>query len=183
MSAEYPSLDGYIADFISRQHLFFVATAAAEGHVNLSPKGGTGTLRVIDGRTVAYLDLTGSGVETIAQVRELNRITLMWCAFEGAPNIVRVYGTARVITRGHPEWEVLYGEFPDHPGARAIIVVTAERISDSCGMAVPVLTYEADRDALDRWADAKDDQAMREYWQRRNSHSIDGLPGLDTQPN
>jgi predicted pyridoxine 5'-phosphate oxidase superfamily flavin-nucleotide-binding protein len=178
MANVYPTLDGYIADFIARQPMFFVATAAAEGHVNVSPKGGIGTLAVIDDHTIAYLDLTGSGVETIAHVRELNRITLMWCAFEGRPNIVRTYGTARVIPRGHAEWDEWYQRFPDNPGARAVIVVDVERISDSCGMAVPLMTYEQDRDALDRWAAARDEETLRDYRERKNSTSIDGYEGL-----
>lgn len=181
MSTVYPTLDGYIAEFIARQQMFFVATAAAEGLVNVSPKGGVGTVKVLGSHSVAYLDLTGSGVETIAHVRELNRITLMWCAFEGSPNIVRVHGTARVIPRGHEEWDDLYSQFPDNPGARAIIVVTVQRISDSCGMAVPLMTYDKDRDALDRWAAGKGADAMPEYWERKNSRSVDGLPGLVSQ--
>ncbi|WP_430866902.1 pyridoxamine 5'-phosphate oxidase family protein [Demequina aurantiaca] len=178
MSTVHPSLDGYIAEFIARQPMFFVATAAADGHVNVSPKGGAGTLRVIDGQRIAYLDLTGSGVETIAHVRELNRITLMWCAFEGTANIVRVYGTARVIPAGHPEWAEAYRHFPRHAGARAVIVVTAERISDACGLAVPLMEYQADRDGLERWADGKGEDGVREYWARRNAQSIDGFDGL-----
>lgn len=179
MSTAYPTLDGYIADFITRQPMFFVATAAEDGYVNVSPKGGAGTLRVIDGQTVAYLDLTGSGVETIAHVRKVNRITLMWCAFEGSPNIVRVHGSARVIPLGHADWDDAYAGFAPHPGARAIIVVTAERISDSCGMSVPLMTYEADRDALDRWAASKGPEGLREYRARKNAHSLDGFEGLD----
>jgi hypothetical protein len=178
MSTVYPSLDGYIADFIAQQKMFFVGTAAADGHVNLSPKGGVGTLAVIDSQTVAYLDLTGSGIETIAQVRAHNRITLMWCAFEGPPNIVRIHGTATVVTVDDPEWEEWYAHFPDNPGARAVIVVAAERISDSCGMAVPEMDYVRDRDQLDRWARSKGPSGVRDYWERKNTASIDGLQGL-----
>ncbi|WP_061966105.1 pyridoxamine 5'-phosphate oxidase family protein [Demequina aurantiaca] len=181
MPTEHQTLDGYLADFIARQHVFFVATAAADGHVNVSPKGGTDMLRVVDGRTVAYLDLTGSGIETIAHVRLVNRITLMWCAFEGKPNIVRVHGSARVIPKGHEEWDEAYAQFPDNPGARAVIVVTADRISDSCGMAVPFMTFESDRNALDRWASSRDGDAMNEYWGRKNARSIDGFEGLVLQ--
>jgi hypothetical protein len=178
VSTEYAGLDGYVARFIEAQPMFFVATAAATGYVNLSPKGGTGTLVVVDNSTVAYLDLTGSGVETIAHVRDNGRITLMWCAFEGAPNIMRVYGTARVVTRDSADWPEWAARFADVPGARAVVVVTAERIADSCGMAVPRMSYVEDRDELNRWADSKGDDALAEYRGRKNLVSIDGLPGL-----
>lgn len=180
MSATYPTLDGRIADFISSQPIFFVATAAPDGLVNVSPKGGTGTLKVMDGDTVAYLDLTGSGIETVAHVRAAHRITLMWCAFVGAPNIVRVHGTARVVAKGESEWEEWYAHFPDNPGARAVVIVTAERISDSCGMAVPLMDYVRDRDQLDRWALGKGESGLADYWERKNALSLDGLPGLPT---
>jgi Pyridoxamine 5'-phosphate oxidase len=178
MSTEYPGLDGYIADFIARQPMFFVATAATEGRVNVSPKGGAGTLAVVDDRTVAYLDLTGSGVETIAHLRENGRITLMWCAFEGPPNMVRVHGTGRVVEVDDPEFARWSALFADVPGARAVIIVAAERVSDSCGMAVPLMTYERDRDDLDRWARSKGTDGLRDYWARKNGRSLDGLPGL-----
>lgn len=180
MGTEYPTINAYLADFIAKQPMFFVATAAAEGHVNVSPKGGAGTLVVVDDRTVAYLDLTGSGSETIAHVRAVNRITLMWCAFEGAPNIVRVHGTARVITRDSDEWAEWSARFPDTPGARAVFVVTAERVSDSCGMSVPYLDYVGDRDDLNRWAVSRGEAALVEYRGRKNLESIDGLPAFTT---
>ncbi|WP_297081788.1 pyridoxamine 5'-phosphate oxidase family protein [uncultured Demequina sp.] len=178
MATEHDTLDGFIGDFIERQPMFFVATAAEDGMVNVSPKGGEGTLVVLDDRRVAYLDLTGSGSETIAHVRALNRITLMWCAFEGPPMIARVHGTADVITRDQAEWEGMAARFPDKPGARAIIVVTADRISDSCGMSVPLMAYERDRDQLDRWARGKGKDGLRDYWERKNAQSLDGLPAL-----
>ncbi len=178
MGTTYPNINGYIADFILKQPMFFVATAAADGHVNVSPKGGAGTLIVVDDQTVAYIDLTGSGSETIAHIRALNRITLMWCAFEGSPNIVRVHGTARVITRDTSEWPEWAARFPDTPGARAVFVITAERVSDSCGMGVPYLDYVGDREDLDRWARAKSSEVLVEYRNRKNLESIDGLPAF-----
>ncbi|WP_062073357.1 pyridoxamine 5'-phosphate oxidase family protein [Demequina sediminicola] len=178
MANEHDTLDGFIGDFISRQPMFFVATAAADGLVNVSPKGGDGTLVVLDSRRIAYLDLTGSGSETIAHVRALNRITVMWCAFEGPPMIARIHGRAEVITRDTPEWDEMASRFPDKPGARAIIVVTADRISDSCGMSVPLLEYRSDRDQLDRWARGKGDEGLRDYRDRKNATSLDGLPAL-----
>jgi hypothetical protein len=178
MATEHASLDGFIGDFIRRQPMFFVATAAADGLVNVSPKGGAGTLVVLDGHRVAYLDLTGSGSETIAHVRALNRITLMWCAFDGPPMIARIHGTAEVVTRDSALWGEMAALFPDLPGARAIVVVTAQRISDSCGMSVPEMAYEADRDHLNRWARGKGEEGLREYWDRKNATSLDGLPAL-----
>jgi hypothetical protein len=179
MGNVFPAINDYVAGFIAQQQMFFVATAAADGHVNVSPKGGQGTLVVVDETTVAYLDLTGSGSETIAHVRTLNRITLMWCAFEGPPNIVRVYGTARVVTRDSYEWAEWASRFPDVPGARAVVVVTADRVSDSCGMAVPYLDYRGDREDLTRWADSKGPEGLVEYRGRKNLDSIDGLPALE----
>lgn len=178
MSTEHPGLDGFIADFISRQHMFFVASAVADGFVNVSPKGGAGSLVVLDDQRVAYLDVTGSGAETIAHVRAMNRITLMWCAFEGPPMIVRIHGTARIITRDLDEWHEYAPLFPDRPGARAIYIVTADRISDSCGMSVPLMDFVQDRDHLDRWARGRSEDAMRDYWERKNATSLDGLPAL-----
>jgi hypothetical protein len=179
MGSTYPSINSYVARFIEKQPMFFVATAAADGHVNLSPKGGVGTLVVVDENTVAYLDLTGSGSETVAHIRSLNRITLMWCAFDGAPNIVRVQGTARVVTRDSAEWDEWAARFPDTPGARAVFVVTANRVSDSCGMAVPYLDYVGDRDDLTRWAQGKSIDDLMDYRARKNLESIDGLPAFE----
>ena len=159
--------------------MFFVATAAAEGRVNVSPKGGEGTLVVVDENTVAYLDLTGSGSETVAHVRALNRITLMWCAFDGVPMIARVQGTARVVTRDLDEWDRWAVLFPDEPGARAVIVVTAERVSDSCGMSVPLMDYVDDRDDLRRWAVSKGEAGLVDYRGRKNRESIDGIPAFE----
>jgi len=178
MSNVHETLEGFIADFIAKQHVFFVATAASDGLVNVSPKGGAGTFAVIDDRTVAYLDLTGSGAETVAHVAAQNRVTLMWCAFEGQPLIVRIHGTARVVVPADGEWDALSEHFVMHPGARAIVVVTAERISDSCGMSVPEMTFTGHRDALDRWATGKGPDGLAEYWDRKNRVSLDGLPAL-----
>ena len=175
MGTVYPEINSYLARFIAAQPMFFVATAAADGRVNVSPKGGAGSLIVVDEHTVAYQDRTGSGSETIAHIRALNRITLMWCAFEGSPTIVRIHGTARVVTRDSAEWDAWAPRFPANSGARAVFIVTAERISDSCGMGVPYLTYAGERDDLDRWADAKGPDALADYRARKNLESIDGF--------
>jgi hypothetical protein len=175
----YPEIDPQIAEFVRRQHVFFVATAplSTDGRVNLSPKG-LESLVVLDPHTVAYLDLTGSGVETIAHLRENGRITLMFCAFEGPPKILRLQGRGEVIEPQDAWWEALRARFPAHLGARAVIRVRVERIADSCGYAVPLMRFEGDRDQLARWAERKGPEGLREYRAMHNAESIDGLPGL-----
>lgn len=172
-------IDSEVEQFILQQHVFFVATApiAPEGHVNLSPKG-LDSFRVLDRRTVAYLDLTGSGVETIAHLKENGRITLMFCAFEGKPKIVRLYGRGEVLEPGHPEFGCLRVHFPSLPGARAIIRVRVEQVSQSCGYGVPLYQYVGQRRDLLLWADRKGSSGLRDYQLRHNQRSIDGLPGL-----
>ncbi len=180
MGKVHDRIDGALADWIARQHVFFVATAArsVEGTVNVSPKGSDGTLVITAPDRLAYLDLTGSGVETIAHVRENGRITLMWCAFEGPPRIVRVHGTGRVVTPDDADWDKLVGLFDPRPGQRAVIEITAGRISDSCGYAVPLMDFVAERTRLDEWAAARSDEQLAEYRATRNATSIDGLPGI-----
>jgi Pyridoxamine 5'-phosphate oxidase len=178
----FESLSPALADAVQSAPLFFVATAplAADGHVNLSPKGGD-TLRVLDERTVAYLDLTGSGIETIAHLRENGRITLMVCAFSGPPQIIRLYGRGEVLRRGDEGYDELADLFPDLPGARAVIRVALERVGSSCGYAVPFMRYEGERSRLDEWAEARGPQGLVEYRATKNAVSIDGLPGLDPE--
>jgi hypothetical protein len=178
----FESLSPALADAVQSAPLFFVATAplAADGHVNLSPKGGD-TLRVLDERTVAYLDLTGSGIETIAHLRENGRITLMVCAFSGPPQIIRLYGRGEVLRRGDEGYDELAGLFPDLPGARAVIRVALERVGSSCGYAVPFMRYEGERSRLDEWAEARGPQGLVEYRATKNAVSIDGLPVLDPE--
>jgi hypothetical protein len=166
-----------LAAWIDDQPMFFVATAPRDGHVNVSPKG-LDTLRVLGPRRVAYLDLTGSGVETISHLNENGRITFMWCAFSGKPNITRVYGTGTVHPLGTPGFDALAAHFPELPGRRSIVDVDVDRVSTSCGFAVPVLRYEGERDRLLDWARAKGDDGLVEYWANKNAASIDGLPGL-----
>jgi hypothetical protein len=179
----HENIDGRLAEFIAAQHMFFVATAPAEGHVNVSPKGMNGTFVVLDPLRVAYLDFHGSGAETIAHVRENGRITLMFCAFEGPPNIVRLHGTGRVIPLTDPSFdEMLTTHFPAAPdthGARSIIDVSVHRVSDSCGYSVPLMSYEGDRDLLLRWSAKKDSDGLAAYRKLKNAQSIDGLPALD----
>jgi hypothetical protein len=179
MGKTYDAIESDMAAFLGAQHVFFVATApmASDGHVNLSPKGGD-TFRVLDPRTVAYLDLTGSGIETIAHVRENGRIVLMFCAFAGPPKIVRLHGRGAVVEPYDPEYAGLVALFPPNLGARAVIRVSVERISDSCGYAVPLYAYEGDRDVLDKWADRKGEEGLAQYRAAKNATSLDGLKGL-----
>jgi hypothetical protein len=183
MGKIYERIDGRLRTWILRQPVVFVGTAPLDGggHVNVSPKGGAGTVAVVDEQTVAYLDFTGSGVETISHLRENGRITLMWCAFSGPPKIVRVNGRGSVVLPGSPEWASVATHFrgTDAPGVRAIIVVRAERISDSCGYGVPLMEFAGDRDTLDRWAAKKGHDGVATYQRDRNALSIDGLPGLE----
>ena len=182
MSKVYESIDDRLRAFLLEQPVFFVATApsGSGGHVNLSPKGGSGCLAVLDEHRIAYLDYTGSGAETIAHLRDNGRITLMACAFHGPPKIVRLHGRGRVVLPGEDDFDGLLAAFEVKParGLRAIIEIAAERISDSCGYQVPLMTYDGDRDLLERWAERKTDEDLDEYRRTRNGHSIDGLPAF-----
>src|SRR3954454_24316311 len=149
MGKRFAELDDDLRAFVARQHVFFVATAplAADGHVIVSPKG-LDTFRVLGPGTVAYLDLPGSGVETIAPLRENGRLTIMFCAFEGRPHILRLYGRGRVVEPGDPEWGGLIARFPEYSGARSVVVVEVERVADSCGFAVPLYEHRGERSRL-----------------------------------
>ena len=172
------ALDDRLIDWIAAQHVFFVASAPSEGgHVNLSPKGHD-TLRVLDPLRVAYLDLTGSGAETIAHTRDNGRLTIMLCAFEGPPQILRLFGTASAHPEGSPTFADLAPRFPHIRGRRSIVVLDIERIQTSCGYAVPVMAYQDERPTLQQWAARKDDDELAAYWADKNAHSIDGLPAL-----
>jgi hypothetical protein len=173
----YERISPALLGFIEQQHVFFVGSAPSEGgHVNVSPKG-LDSLRVLGERTVAYLDLTGSGIETVAHVRDNGRLTIMFCAFDGPPRIVRLQGTASVVAVGDAGFAELASRFPANRGARAVIVLEVDRIADSCGYAVPRYDYLGERDVLDRWVDRKSDDELRDYRLDRNAVSIDGAPG------
>lgn len=181
MGKVYPAIDGRLRDFLLAQPVFFVATAPTQGHVNVSPKGMRGTFVVLDGRRVAYLDYTGSGVETIAHLRDNGRITLMFCAFEGPPKIVRLHGRGEAVLPADPRFADLRRAFPEEHtehGLRSIILVDVERISDSCGFAVPLMQYVGERGLLTEWAQRKSAEELVAYRRQRNATSIDGLPGL-----
>lgn len=178
MGRTYDALDENLIDWIGRQHLFFVATAPLEGgHVNVSPKG-YDTFRVIDERTVAYLDLTGSGVETIAHLRDNGRLTLMFCAFDGPPQILRLYGRGEAITADDERFAPLVERFPALPGVRSVINLSIERVSSSCGYSIPLMTYEGERETLIEWADRRGPDGIDAYHAEKNATSIDGLAGL-----
>lgn len=179
MGKTYSCLNENIVKFIGQQHLFFVATAAVsnDGFVNVSPKG-LDTLRVLSHQRAVYLDLTGSGVETIAHLRENGRITLMFCSFERKPKILRVYGQGRVWVPGDEEYESLANLFPDYPGKRAVIDVHVKRAAESCGFGVPLYRFEGERSKLLEWAESKGQKGVDEYWRANNQSSIDGLAGL-----
>ena len=174
------AIDDQLASWICAQPVFFVATAplAGDGLLNLSPRG-LDCLSVLGPRTVAWVDGTGSGVETIAHLQENARIVLMWCAFTGPPKIVRVHGTGRVCLPGSPEYVDVLARHPDQPSPRAVIVVEAERISDSCGYGVPLMDLVAERDQMQRWAQSKGPDGIAAYQAQKNAVSLDGLPGLN----
>jgi hypothetical protein len=179
MSKIYEQLDDKLIDFIRRQKVFFVATAplSAGGSVNMSPKG-YDSLAIIDPRTVAYVDLGGSGIETHAHIRENGRVTLMFCAFEGPANILRLYGRGQAVAFNEPGFAAQMKRFPAFERARGIVTIHLDRVADSCGWGVPYFDYRGERDQLRRWVDAKpyDDWAERRL--SSNGLSIDGLPGL-----
>jgi len=181
MAKVFEQIDDQMAAWLIAQPMFVVATAplAADGLINASPKGGSGTFAVLGPTTVAYLDLTGSGVETIAHLRENGRIVLMFTAFDGRPQIVRLHGDGRVVERDDAEFDELAQRFPRNPGTRSVIVVDVDRVSDSCGYAVPRMDYIADRDVLDLWSAKKGPEGLEAYRAKHNAVSLDGLPGLD----
>jgi hypothetical protein len=187
MGRVHDSIDHRLAGWLERQPVFFVATAPLDpnGHVNCSPKGNRGELAILAPDQVAYLDETGSGIETVAHVRDNGRIVLMFCSFEGPPRIVRVHGRARVVTAGDPAFPDIGASFArltmtgvGSIGARSIIVTDVDRVSDSCGYAVPLMDFRSHRTTLDDWAERKGAEGIRGYWQEKNLSSIDGLAGL-----
>jgi hypothetical protein len=192
MGKLYPELDERLKKFIARQSVFFVATApclspgGGGGHVNVSPKGLKDTFTVLGPHSVAYLDLTGSGAETIAHLRQNGQITIMFCSFDHSTKILRLYGTGEVVLPGSPRWDELAAHFPRTADAgaltgaeRSIIVVDVHRIADSCGYAVPVMELAEERDVLDRWCEGKSAAELAAYRAEKNAVSIDGLPALN----
>jgi hypothetical protein len=171
----YTELSARHCEFITAQKMYFIGTATGDSHINVSPKG-MDSLRVLDPQRVAWLNVTGSGNETSAHVQADARITIMFCAFKGAPLILRLYGKARVVHFNDPDWAGLYARFNPLPGARQIFDLAIDRVQTSCGMGVPLYDYKAERGQLEAWAEKKGDAGLREYWALKNQNSIDGLP-------
>jgi hypothetical protein len=163
------------AEFIAAQHVFFVATAAEDGRVNLSPKG-LDCLRVLGPRRVIWLSGSGSGNETAAHLRAVNRMTLMFCSFERQPLILRLYGTATEVQAGDESWDELAACVPPMLGARQFYDVAVDLVQTSCGYGVPLLEYSEDRPLMASWAQNKGPDGIAEYWQAKNLVSLDGLP-------
>ena len=179
MGKIYESIDSTVREFIERQQMFFVATAPLEqnGHVNVSPKG-LDSLRILDEQTVVYADLYGSGIETVAHLKQNGRIVLMFCAFEGAPKIFRLHGRGEVLEPESAEFSDYAQDFPSLHGVRSIIRVRCTRICDSCGFGVPLYEFQNQRSQLTDWATNKTPEQIQAYKRQKNAHSIDGLLGI-----
>ena len=175
MAKFYPALTEDLIDFMRAQHLFFIASATAEGRINVSPKGLQSFL-ILSPTQVAYLDLTGSGIETAAHVQADGRLTLMFCSLEEAPLILRLYGQGAVVRPTDADWDRLYRLFPSLPGARQIIILNIESVQTSCGFGIPRYRYCGERDELVNWAMKKGSAGLRQYRAEKNRLSIDGLP-------
>ena len=184
MGKTYESITDRLRTFIEEQPVFFVASApsGSDGHVNLSPKGLADTAKVVDEHTFAYLDLTASGAETIAHLRENGRITVMFCSFARTPNIVRLHGRGRVVGLYDDDFAAWAAHFPPNPAARAVIVVDVHRVSDSCGYTLPIMQLDTERDILTANMERRGAEGVREYRRRKNRVSIDGLPAFDEVP-
>jgi hypothetical protein len=174
MGQRFPSMTEKHIEFIAGQKLFFVATATETSRVNLSPKGGD-SFRVLDANRVVWLNYTGSGNETAAHLQIHPRMTVMFCAFDGDPLILRLYGIARAIHRNDPDWSEFVTHFPENPGARQVIEMRVELVQTSCGWSVPLFEHKGDRTMLDDWARSRGEDGLREYWTKKNLLSLDGL--------
>lgn len=175
MGTLHDEISTYLQTFMEAQPLFFVGTAAADGRVNVSPKG-MDTFRVLGPRRVMWLNLTGSGNETAAHILANPRMTLMFCAFEGKPMILRLYGQARMYHEGDAKWHRHIGQFPAYTGARQLFELEIDAVQTSCGFAVPLMAFQAHRDTLDKWAETKGRVGIKAYWQEKNTRSLDGEP-------
>jgi hypothetical protein len=175
VATQYDEITGRLGEFIARQQMFFVATAARDGRVNVSPKG-LDSLRVLGPNRVVWLNGTGSGNESAAHLLDSPRMTLMFCAFEGKPLILRLYGTAATVHEDEPAWEELIGLFPPMRGARNIFDMDVELVQTSCGFGVPLFEYQEQRTLMDSWAANKGVEGLRAYQDQKNRYSIDGFP-------
>jgi hypothetical protein len=175
MAKQFDQIDAAHAQFIAAQHVYFVATAAPDGRVNLSPKG-MDSLIVAAPTRILWLNVTGSGNETAGHLLKHSRMTLMWCSFTTKPLILRAYGTARAVHRNDADWAELSAHFEDRPENRQIFDMTVEMVQSSCGYAVPFMEYRAERDTLRKWSDDRGPDGLRAYWADRNARTIDGMP-------
>ncbi|MDD4932447.1 MAG: pyridoxamine 5'-phosphate oxidase family protein [Methylacidiphilaceae bacterium] len=182
MGKRYPALSPELVAFLTEQKLFFVATAAAEGRINLSPKG-LDTFRVLSPARVVWLNLTGSGNETASHLREDGRITILFCAFDDPPRIVRLFGRGRAVHPRDSEWDDLSRLFPSFPGARQLIDVSISLVTTSCGFGIPYFRYDRERPTLREWAEAKGEEGIRRYWREKNARTLDGKEtGIEPLP-
>ena len=175
MAKQFPSLDDAHRRFIEDQHMFFCASAAPEGRVNVSPKG-MDSLRIMGPNRILWMNLTGSGNETAGHLRESPRMTLMWCSFTTRPLILRCYGTAAAIHEGDEGWAEAASHFPTHRSARQVFDLSIDLVQTSCGYAVPFMDYRAERDTMQKWVDGKSDDELRDYWKTTNTQTLDGKP-------
>lgn len=175
MAKFYDKLSPRLQKFIEAQKIFFVSTAAEDGRINLSPKG-MDSFKVIDGKRVLWLNVTGSGNETAAHLLAKNRITIMFCSFEGAPNILRLYGSGKEVKPSDSNWEEVAQHFTVLPGTRQIFDISIESTQTSCGMSIPFFEYKGEREELNDWANEKGKDGIKAYWTEKNQTSIDGLP-------
>jgi len=175
VAEKFSELSEELTNFIQAQHMFFVATAAADGRINLSPKG-QDSLRVLNAKEILWMNLTGSGNETAAHLAESNRMTMMWCGFERQARILRVYGTAKVFHPRDSRWAEFSTQIPSTVGARQYFLVSIDLVQASCGEAVPLMDYVGDRHMLSKWAEKKGEEGIAEYWEKKNQLSIDGKP-------
>lgn len=179
MGRSFDAIADHLVSWMEEQPIYFTASAPldADGHVNVSPKGGD-SFRVIDANTVAYLDLTGSGAETIAHTRENGRLTIMFCSFGDKPNIVRLFGRGRAVLPDDDGFASLVARFPANPGTRSVVVLDVTKVTTSCGYSIPLMELVGPRSTLDEWAERKGPDGIAEYWGQKNQVSIDGLPAL-----
>jgi len=173
MGKKYPHIDAKQIEFIQQQHIFFVGSATADSRINISPKG-MDSLRVIDKNRVVWLNVTGSGNETAAHMQRDERMTIMFCAFEGRPKILRLYGSAKTLHKDGEGWDDLYGLFEPLPGARQIFDMHVDLVHTSCGFGVPLFDFTGERSMLNEWALKKEELGINDYWQQRNAVSLDG---------
>ncbi len=174
MAKQLDNINTSLQEFIEKQKMFFVGTAATEGRISVSPKG-TDSFRVIDKNKVVWMNLTGSGNETAAHLLLNNRMTIMFCAFEGTPLILRLYGSANIFHNRDKAYQTYIKLFPEHVGARQIIEMQVDLVQTSCGFAVPLMDFTAERGMLDKWSEIKGKDQIEQYWKDTNTKSIDGF--------